>query len=162
MKVIFLDVDGVLNSTRTAAAFGGFPMELHHAEAFDWVAIKLLQRLCDSSGTQIVLSSTWRRYFSVKEMADLFKLPIVDQTPVLDTKRGVEIDEWLKLHPEVKEYVILDDDDDMMSHQKSNFVRTNPEEGLSWANYVRVCDILKADKYEGEARDREWRNKKTT
>lgn len=162
MKIIFLDVDGVLNSTRTAIAFGGFPMELHHKEAFDWVAIKLLQRLCDSSGAQVVLSSTWRLYFSVKEMADLLGLPIIDKTPMLSSPRGVEINDWLIRHPEVKHYAIVDDDSDMMPQQQTNFVQTNPEEGLSWANYRKICTLVGADHFEGEPRDREWRNKKTT
>ena len=45
MKVLFLDIDGVLNSTKTCVAFGGYPMELHHIEAFDKAAIRLIQRL---------------------------------------------------------------------------------------------------------------------
>ena len=62
MKVLFLDIDGVLNSTRTAVANGGYPHELHHREAFDWTSIKLLQRLCDSAGVLVVLSSAWRNF----------------------------------------------------------------------------------------------------
>ncbi|MCO5338601.1 HAD domain-containing protein [Delftia tsuruhatensis] len=83
MRVLFLDIDGVLNSTRTCVAHGGFPHELTHTEAFDWVAIKLLQRLCDSSGIQVVLSSAWRLTHNFKDVAKAFDLPIIDRTPSL-------------------------------------------------------------------------------
>lgn len=40
-------------------------------------------------------------------------------------ERGYEIEEWLNKHPEVENYVILDDDDDMLDSQLNNFVRTS-------------------------------------
>ena len=48
MKVLLLDIDGVLNSARTCTAFGGFPVRLDHLEAFDKVALGMIQRLCDA------------------------------------------------------------------------------------------------------------------
>jgi hypothetical protein len=38
--------------------------------------------------------------------------------------RGHEIELWLKMHPEVSNYVIIDDDNDMLDNQRANFVRT--------------------------------------
>jgi hypothetical protein len=40
------------------------------------------------------------------------------------TPRGVEIQQWLDEHPDVTNYVILDDDSDMLEHQMKNFVVT--------------------------------------
>jgi len=50
---------------------------------------------------------------------------VVDITPHIDIcKRGKEIQFWLN-NNEVKKYVIIDDDVDMLKKQKNNFVRTS-------------------------------------
>jgi hypothetical protein len=158
MKVLFLDIDGVLNSVKTSVAFGGYPLDITESKAFDWVAIKLLQRMCDSSGVQIVLSSTWRTFFTVKEMAAALELPIIDATPVrLSGCRGLEIQEWLDENPGIEKYCIIDDDPDMLESQKPYFVQTNAFEGMTWEDFTRVCKILDVSPYEGEPRDRNWR-----
>lgn len=158
MKIIFLDIDGVLNSTKTCIAFGGYPNELEHKGAFDWVAIKLLQRLCDSEGIQIVLSSTWRRFYELKDIADALDLPIIDKTIYLGgDARGEEIKEWLIRHPDVEMYAIIDDDSDMLGDQLPFFVHTDGAEGFTWKNYGQLCRIFKTAPYVGEARDRNWR-----
>ena len=160
MKVIFLDIDGVLNSTKTSVAMGGFPMELHERDRFDWMAIKLLQRLSDSSGVQFVLSSAWRLYFSFGEVAAAFELPIIGATPngsTEGTERGYEIRTWLRAHPEVTSYVILDDDPDMLEEQLPRFVKTDGNEGMGWKDFARVCELLGESPFAGEVRDRNWR-----
>ena len=163
MKVIFLDIDGVLNSTKTSQAMGGYPQELYEREAFDWMAIRLLQRLADSSGVQFVLSSAWRLYFSFEDVAKAFDLPIIGATPSSSadgTERGYEIRDWLTVHPEVDAYVILDDDPDMLEEQMSNFVKTDTNEGMSWKDFSQVCSILGESPFAGEVRDRNWRDTK--
>jgi hypothetical protein len=157
MRVLFLDIDGVLNSTRTCVAFGGYPMELEHLGAFDHVAIRLLQRMCDSAGVQIVLSSAWRLFHDHKEVASALGLPIIDRTPSMPGPRGGEIADWLSRHPEVEEYAIVDDDPDMLPEQLPRFVKTSGEEGLSFGDYRKLCSLLGANPYEGEPRDRNWR-----
>jgi hypothetical protein len=39
-------------------------------------------------------------------------------------ERGHEVEYWLDEHPEVEKYVIFDDDNDFLPHQRGNFVRT--------------------------------------
>ena len=39
-------------------------------------------------------------------------------------ERGHEVEQWLDENPGVKSYVILDDDNDFLTHQRGNFVRT--------------------------------------
>lgn len=156
MKILFLDIDGVLNSVRTSMAFGGYPMELTHLEAFDQVAIKLLQRLCDSAGIQIVLSSAWRLHFPFKNVGQALELPIIDRTAYLGTTRGVEINDWLVRHPEVETWAIIDDDNDMLPDQQTRFVRTDGFEGMSWKDFSKLCEILGASPYEGQPRNRDW------
>lgn len=158
MKVLFLDIDGVLNSTRTNIAFGGYPMKLEHIAAFDQVAIRLIQRLCDSGGVQVVLSSAWRLHYPFAEVGTALGLPIVDRTPSGLGFRGQEIQDWLTAHPEVETFAILDDDPDMLPEQKEFFVQTNPEEGMSFANYSKLCDILGESAYAGNPRHRNWKS----
>ena len=161
MKVLFRDIDGVLNSTKTCVATGGYPMELHHRAGFDWMAIKLLQRLCDSSGLQIVLSSAWRLYHPVKEVAEAFELPIIDETPHSSPdgfERGYEIRDWLARHPEVTTYAIIDDNPDMLEEQMPYFVHTSGFEGMTWANFSQLCNILGESPMSGGVRNRHWKS----
>lgn len=160
MRVLFLDIDGVLNSTRTSVAHGGYPHELTHTEAFDWVAIKLLQRLCDSSGIQVVLSSAWRLTHDHKDVAKAFDLPIIDRTPSLLGCRGDEIQHWLDNHVEVTNYAILDDDPDMLESQEPHFIHTRGSEGMTWADFSRLCQIFGESPFSGEVRQRNWRETK--
>lgn len=157
MRILFLDVDGVLNSTRTYIASGGYPKFLHQRQGFDWVAIKLLQRFCDSSGVQIVLSSDWRGSFTAKEVGTAFGLPIIDSTPVLvEEIRGVEIKAWLDAHPDVEVYAILEDEAEMLPEQESRVVRTDPQEGMTWRDFSRLCPLFGENPFSGQARDDAW------
>jgi len=156
MRVIFLDIDGVLNSTKTCVAFGGFPLELHHLDAFDQVAIRLLRRLCDSSGIQIVLSSTWRKTHHWHDVGQALGLPIIGDTPVMLGPRGEEISAWLTLHPEVNAYAIIDDDSDMLPDQMERFVQTDVHEGMTWADFQKLCALFGESPYAGEVRNRSW------
>jgi hypothetical protein len=55
----------------------------------------------------------------------------------------VQIDEWLANHPEyVDKYIIVDDDSDMLPHQKPFFVKTDGREGFCFAQYERAVEIL--------------------
>ena len=157
MKVLFLDIDGVLNSTRTAAAFGGYPHKLDELPMFDLVAVGLIQRLC-SNGVQVVLSSAWRLTHEPAEVAKALGLPIIDRTPSLIGPRGREIAEWLSRHPEVECFAIVDDDSDMLAEQLPRFVRTDGMEGLTWAKFAQLCSLFGLSPHDGQSpRVREWK-----
>lgn len=71
MKVLFLDVDGVLNS-RTHPAFG------FHKEAPGLMGMApehgaILQEVLNSTGAKIVISSTWRKYWSLQVIKKMLK-----------------------------------------------------------------------------------------
>lgn len=160
MKILFLDIDGVLNSTRTCVAFGGYPMELEQIGAFDQVAIRLLQRLCDSAGVQIVLSSAWRNSVTVADAAAAFGLPIIDKTGNELGPRGVQIQAWLDRHPEsVERFAIIDDDDDMLGDHAPHFVRTNGHEGMTFEDFRKLCGLFNESAYAGAPRNRNWRER---
>lgn len=158
LKILFLDIDGVLNSTRTCVAFGGYPIELEHINAFDQVAIRLIQRLCDAADVKVVLSSAWRLHYPYAQVARALGLPIIDKTPYLIGPRGMEINAWLSEHPLVEQYAILDDDADMLPDQLPHFVRTDGNDGLTWAGYQKLCSLFQHNPYDGSPRHRNWRN----
>jgi hypothetical protein len=148
MKVLFLDIDGVLNSDRTAFAHGGYPHNFSpdHLALFDRTAIALVRRLCADHGVQIVLSSTWRYHFPVWKVAEGLDLPVIGHTPKpADCEymnRGREIALWLSEHPEVTHYAIVDDINAMLPEQQPYFVQTDERDGLSLGDYARLAHIL--------------------
>jgi hypothetical protein len=143
-KVLFLDIDGVLNSERTCVAHDGFPHSFskYDMAMFDHTAIALIRKLCEKTGCSIVLSSTWRLTSTVHEVAEGLDLPVFDATPVLPGIRGLEINAWLSAHPEVTTYAIVDDNSDMMASQMSRFVQTDFQAGLSLRNYQELRHLL--------------------
>jgi hypothetical protein len=106
MKVIFLDIDGVLNCKRT-------PNSRNFPYIVDDVLLKRLLKLCERTDANVVLSSTWR-YDPVGLLAaKYFGIPFIDVVPDLpDEPRSKEIRSWLSFRTEVTRYVVIDDEDD--------------------------------------------------
>ena len=144
MKVLFLDIDGVLNSIRSCYALGGYPHSFEEKcmSKFDWTAIALIQRICNKSNVKIVVSSTWRKMFSYQEIGANLKLPTIDSTPEFSGWRGYEIKDWLDRHPEVTKYAIIDDDSDMLPEQKPFFVHVDGRNGISYENFKQLLEIF--------------------
>lgn len=108
MKVIFLDIDGVLNNSQD---FGDSSKCKK-----SWMAIcpdKLdrLNRLIEFSGYKVVLSSSWRTAQDEKEELNRRGVTWISTTRIdfHYRKRAIEIMEWLILN-NPKEFIILDDD----------------------------------------------------
>jgi hypothetical protein len=165
LKVIFLDIDGVLNSEAYALKLEERHYQLGHAEPpipndettcdcfklyhqIDRDAVARLNRLVVTTSAKIVVSSTWRKRFDLPELHRILSehglvAEIIGATPdgykdpelraafgyIDRIFRGHEIDYWLKQHPEVDRFVILDDDSDMEMH-KNRLVQTDCQEGL--------------------------------
>ena len=115
-KVIFLDVDGVINDAvtedRTPDGFIGLCTAM----------IVNLARVVEKTDAKIVLVSTWKSEWDELEEnrtpdgAYLDKrlkehdIVISDKTADRVSDRGNGIVTWLKNHPEVKNWIVLDDD----------------------------------------------------
>jgi len=144
-KILFLDVDGVLNSDRTACAFGGLPRDLECIGQFDWVAIALLQRLCKAEPRlKIVMSSSWRLTYPADRFAKAWDLPVIDVTPGNDHdhSRGEEIQMWLDDNPDVRIWAAIDDHNWMLPRQQKRFVKTDEEFGLTMGCVKKLIRIL--------------------
>lgn len=115
LKIIFADVDGVLNCEDTLDRCGYY-IGIEDAK------VKQLKKIVDATDAKIVLSSTWRLGFDNKghrlEQAAEYltnklakcDLKIFDMTKDYNHQRGKEIHEWLTRHPEVDQWVVLDDE----------------------------------------------------
>jgi len=138
MKILFLDIDGVLNSAKTFAALKKddvFPIDPH--KAFMVGKIQL------DTGCEVVLSSAWRHSaLGVKEVEKRV-VKLLDTTPSSkDGVRGWEIRTWLKQHPEVTRYAILDDDSDMLSEQMPSLFQTTWQIGITPEIVIAVVEYL--------------------
>jgi len=160
MKVIFLDVDGVLNSDRSIFALpmreiypGDYRFNYLVSKA-DPVAIAILNRITKETGAVLVGSTSNRKVLGFDGLEHALKemgvdAPLYDITPSLNEKRGVEIDVWIDDHnkvaqgnAKVESFVILDDSNDMLPSQQENFVRVNPAMGLSFPDMRKAIEIL--------------------
>lgn len=152
-----LDFDGVLNSCQSAI-FWHNKRTLGEFLAHDFCPIalsnmeELVRRVPD---LKIVVSSSWRLGRTVEELknilapAKLVSDAIIDVTPYFrwkggdDVARGHEIKHWLDAHPEITDYVIVDDDRDMLKSQQENFVNTSAMHGFQYADMLHALRILK-------------------
>ena len=131
MKVLFLDIDGVLNVN--------YQGRDQYGRIFHPNFVENLAMIIKETDAKIILSSSWR-HSGLQRMLDMWEfrnLPgeVIGVTPdlyrFLDFEgertmvRGDEIQAILNIHPEITHYVILDDDTDMLKHQLGNFVQTS-------------------------------------
>lgn len=125
MRVIFLDMDGVMNGIRH------WPLKAPR-QWIDPATVVRLNKITKKTGANLVISSTWRRFWDVKEiLKDAgVKGTVIGETPFLPSSpRGCEIIEWLSQRHDVEKYIILDDDSDM-GDVLDALVQTPWEEGL--------------------------------
>ncbi len=149
MNVIFLDIDGVLNSQQQSISDnvkGTFDYE-----GLDRVGLGLLRQVVELTDAKIVISSTWR-HDGYEGIAGAFEAHgwrglimrkiIVGVTPWLTGVRGAEIKHWFDEHDEFTNYVIIDDDSDMLEEQQDHFVHTDGVLGFNMYDMVKAIDIL--------------------
>jgi hypothetical protein len=105
-KIIFSDIDGVLNCRKTSN-----PRALPYV--VDEKLLARFRKLLDRSGASVVLTSTWRYDPAGIFSAKRYGIPFIDVVPDRPQQpRCEEILEWLENHPEVTRYLVIDDEDD--------------------------------------------------
>jgi len=122
---VFLDLDGVCNDdAHYSAAVAGCRT---HAEAIvaalarglDPVRVARVERVCAAVDASVVIISGWRRYATTEQIgaslaAAGLTAPVVDAVGGLrfsGETRAQATQEWLRAHPEVTAWVVLDDDE---------------------------------------------------
>ena len=137
-KIIFLDIDGVLNDGFTILGTGkDFPTKDH---------LDCLKQIVDATNAEIVLSSSWRYYpeykNDVKNALRNVQLQFIYVTKELPKGRDAEVREWLSRHPEVENYLILDDLNEFSDELKEHQVLTAFATGLLPEHVKKAIDIL--------------------
>jgi len=149
-RIIFLDIDGVLNSTRSCLAFGGFghlrPNITEDSAKLDPIALKLMRMLVEETNAKVVISSSWRINANSVSDFDFLQMPIIGMTPYRGDCRGDEIQKWLDKNP-TERYVIIDDDRDMLESQMDNFVKCDFKYGFSEEQFFKAYKILTGEKH---------------
>ncbi len=134
LKVVFLDVDGVLNSPRNVLAFGGLPFpncntpnDKHFVGNLDWLAVGMLRTVCEEMGAVVVLHSTWRKHMSVEDFSLLTGLPVLDRTDPAFEPKSDAIACWLRDNPQfnVTHFAVVEDENVFHSFHRSRFRRSD-------------------------------------
>jgi hypothetical protein len=148
MKVIFLDHDGVIclssewggrrkkqmkwDGIKLSMSMGDFPLE-YRFDNFNQKAIKILNKIIEETGVEIVTSSDWKRWANLEEMGEYYESQGISKKPIaltpnlgqctwyndmvwvwspqwdLEMTRVIEIKQYLHDHPEITHWVAVDD-----------------------------------------------------
>lgn len=201
MKIIFLDIDGVMNSEEQAVETLNIyknksEKDIPVRERWDFPRpwrLELLKQIVDATGAKVVLSSCWRGGCYINEAGEVaarediiidehielvkimkeYDMPFYSITPwgipaeevksllLKDKKpcglydyddkscydRGAEILYWLKQHPDVDSFVIIDDDVEDLKPYTDRFIKTTWKKGLQPEHVQKAIDILNKDSY---------------
>lgn len=127
MNIVFLDVDGVLNSMAYFETLKKSNNTSYKNEAHNEISdfhLQMLAKIYHTCNAQIVLSSTWRELddelnmscysiyqYLINELAR-YDMEIISKTPVISMNRPLEIKTWLDNRIDKNEikWVSLDDD----------------------------------------------------
>lgn len=143
-RIIFLDIDGVLNTERNyrSRLRQGLPWRDENGPYFDPEAVEALTCLVEHTEADIVITSTWRllgedrmqTLWATRQMPGI----LLGGTPQILTQmyavRGQEIAAWLAQNVAEDEecrYVIIDDGRDFLPEQIPFCVFVNPEVGIT-------------------------------
>lgn len=140
MKILFLDVDGVLNKIPHDKKFGDFDKE---------PMINLEMLLNKVKDLKIVVSSSWRTV-GLNKLKDTFKYHGIDPNRILATTgnetseertREFQILRWLDKHPDVRKFIIFDDTKEF-DVLKGQLIKIRSSVGLTQRDVDKAIEIL--------------------
>lgn len=148
IKVIFLDIDGVLatnkeyatNRTKFREKYP-WAKELNVPYGWNKGCVEVFNEILDTTNADIVISSDWRFHWDLDELDKIFKANGVKKSPIfgtiknkrkmssdLEDDRVYQISEWVKFNKPEK-WVAIDDMN--LSDLGYNFIRTTDSKGLT-------------------------------
>lgn len=151
-KILFLDIDGVVLPGRAYM----LPNQTKPiVKTFDPCAVSMVNEACSKQKRKIVVHSSWVKHWDQHEIAyhlrnqgikpehlheDWFTNPELHW-------RYDRVDEWLARHPEVTDYVILDDEPEVARHEKpkvgkhaGHLILTDFDEGITMKIFRKILD----------------------
>ena len=166
MKIIFLDIDGVLNSydymrslhfnyrCLVKQGLKQYPIEKDFTEdlygdLFDHRCVLNLENIILSTNANIVITSTWRKDLKLQGLKNMWQYrnisgKIIDITQYLNLDRGLEIKDWLdNTKYDIESFVILDDEtSDIIEYFPNNTITCKAVYGISFQNVKDSIEIL--------------------
>jgi hypothetical protein len=128
MKVLFVDVDGVLNNNSS---------DWQDMNPLDDKCLKQLKWIVDETDVDLVLSTSWRGLTepvaALKAAFERLQIPIwIGVTPDMgNVARSMEILKWLDSHDGILTFAVLDDDYDAGENLNCHFFLVDAEFGLT-------------------------------
>ena len=146
-RILFLDYDGVVNTPmwneRGTKVSYGFPEDgkVNNFQAVQWVS-----QFCQKCKFDIVVTSSWREERNYRECLTegglRGNIAIAGALPLDETKsRGDLIRAYLLSHPEIKYYIIADDEEDLLPEQLPHLIKTNACYGFLEPEYKRCVAL---------------------
>jgi hypothetical protein len=172
MRIIFLDIDGVLNHSnfyeeRQKQIFAGKWSITRPYSELDPICVNLLSEFCRKYEIKVVISSAWRATRDAEAFNEMFSHTLFEQpafevigiTPSAHHDawvRGNEILWWMQENEELLgcryhdyyDYCILDDDGDMLLWQKNNFLKVDRYVGLTPQDIFEMKKIFRLKLYD--------------
>ena len=139
MKIIFLDIDGVLNHDQwyVSKEYQTLYQNEDNELDIDPKCAERINKICEQTGAKIVISSDWR----ISWYGTIVRLQrgginteyIIGKTPELL---------WLDFHLDINNYVIIDDRTDFKPNQQEHFIHINPHCGITDEDMNKAINIL--------------------
>ncbi len=161
MKVIFIDIDGVVNCNEDFGGRGKPNPTIGGLMGIAGARVRKLKKIVEATDAKIVLVSSWKRHYVqyINTKDDMygkylrnkfrkFSLDIFDTTLDYETKgswyRGTGIFNWLAKH-EVENWIVLDDEIfcDYEETIKRHLVKTSYLTGLTDELTDKAIEMLK-------------------
>ena len=141
MKIIFLDIDGVLNSK------GNIPLQ----EEVKYICgglieiplLKKLQSFVKEHNIGIVGISSWFIDYDYKEIRENLMLPILDKSYSCEYKRDIGAEKWIKENAPNAQYCFVDDCElffENRNHPK--LIKINQMTGLQDSDLEKIKEHL--------------------
>lgn len=152
--VLFLDIDGVLNSHRFWLTTGKTAWDVHNSrwsDDLDPMSIGVINRVAERYDAQIVISSSWRFITGFEETKAILAQNGLDVSRVID-KTGPELDKnptrseeitrWVFTQDDIDAWIAVDDSDTMKNIPFNSF-HVPPVEGLTDEHEEKMLNIIK-------------------
>lgn len=127
-------------------------INIFQEDMLDPRAIVQLKKIVETTGASIVLSSSWRWEKGLRDKVHYQlrekEIDFIDTTTLqidITLSRGKEIDKYLENHPEIENFVILDDDEIQSATLKPHHVRTTFKYGLTREKAEEAIKILNGE-----------------
>jgi len=155
-QVIFLDIDGVMNTSQSLLLQNWEDPKKMTDKKWCPLACSHLRLILESCpDVKIILSSAWRCFYKINKMKYILKKNGLEagrlkdytpqERPTEFVDRGILIQRWLDEHPEVEEFVIIDDNSDM-AHLKDKLFQTDSRIGLTLPIALDIIEVFTGKK----------------